>query len=92
MEVSKDLPKVASGLTRTYSVIRVHDGQAEIIAEGLTAKDGKITVETDKFSTYAITYTDKVATNPKTGDTVIIAVAIFTITTIALIAKKKFTK
>ena len=89
LPVSKDLPKVAEGYQRTYSVIRVHEGVAEVIAEGIEAVDGKIPVETDKFSTYAVTYTDKVATNPKTGDSIMIAVAVFALTTLAFVIIKK---
>ena len=92
LEVSKDLPAVASGFSRTYSVIRVHDGKAEIIEEGLTANNGKITIETDKFSTYAVTYTDTVTTNPKTGDAVVfigigMVIAMFSVVVIRKIRK-----
>ena len=58
VECSKDLPKVETGYTRTFFVIRLHDGKAEVIAKDLVAKDGIVTFETDKFSTYAIAYED----------------------------------
>ena len=58
LTVPKDLKAVEEGYTRTYSVIRIHDGKAEVIAEGLTEKEGKILAETDKFSTYGLAYTD----------------------------------
>ena len=74
----EDLTKVADGFTRTYYVIRYHEGKAEILD---TKVNGNIlTFATDKFSTYAIAYQDvenakpaseKVVENPKTGDNII---------------------
>ena len=43
---------------RTYQVIRVHDGKPEIIPSKWDASAGVLTFETDKFSTYAVTYSD----------------------------------
>ena len=55
--VPKSFPAVADGYTRTYTVIRLHDGVAEKLPTTLNA-DGTISFETDKFSTYALAYTD----------------------------------
>ena len=55
--VPKSFPSVANGYTRTYVVIRLHDGKAEKLPTSLNA-DGTISFETDKFSTYALAYTD----------------------------------
>ena len=56
---------------RTFIVIRVHDGKVEELKT--VEKDGMLTFETDKFSTYALTYKDveptKPATKPTTPDT-----------------------
>lgn len=41
---------------RTFDVIRVHDGKAEVLKS--TMEENIITFATDKFSTYAIIYTD----------------------------------
>ncbi len=62
--------------TRTYYIICVHDGKAEVI-EGTYNKDtGEFTFVTDRFSTYAIVYKDTAKDTtgkpddvPKTGDT-----------------------
>ena len=47
-----------SSKVRTYQVIRVHDGKPEIIPSKWDASAGVLTFETDKFSTYAVTYSD----------------------------------
>lgn len=51
--VPKDLQKDG----RTFSVVRVHNGKAEKLAAAYT--NGIVTFETDRFSTYALIYTDK---------------------------------
>jgi len=43
--------------TRAYAVIRMHDGQAETLTD-LDSNPNTITIETDRFSTYAIIYRD----------------------------------
>lgn len=60
VKLSVDLPSNLSapeGKERTYYVIRIHDGEAEILPATLNGKT--ITFETDKFSTYSIWYTEK---------------------------------
>ena len=66
-----ELQEVAEGYTRTYYVVRVHDGKAELL-ETTLSEDGKsLTFETDKFSTYALTYVDSLASEetPTTPET-----------------------
>lgn len=67
LNVPNDQPEVASGYTRKYTVVRVHDGVAEKL-DTIFNDDGTITFKTDKFSTYAITYTDSRTSTPDTGD------------------------
>lgn len=43
--------------TRTYAVMRAHNGKAELLADTDDSAD-TITIETDRFSTYAIVYKD----------------------------------
>ena len=53
--------------TRNYSVVRVHDGNVDVLDSQL--KDGYISFKTDKFSTYAIVYNDESKdNNPKPDD------------------------
>ena len=66
-----ELQEVAEGYTRTYYVVRVHAGKAELL-ETTLSEDGKsLTFETDKFSTYALTYVDSLASEetPTTPET-----------------------
>lgn len=51
------LKNTDSKKTRTFAVIRVHDGSAEFLADTDDSAD-TITIETDRFSTYAIVYQD----------------------------------
>ena len=52
-------------VTRTYQVVRIHNGVATVIPA--TFANGKITFETDEFSTYAIISTDTQNTGGNTG-------------------------
>jgi hypothetical protein len=70
VDVPKDIPTIKKGYSRTYYIIRVHDG----LAERLETKydNGKLSFETDKFSDYVLVYEDVANTElddtPKTGD------------------------
>ena len=68
--VPKSFPAVADGYTRTYVVLRLHDGSVTVLPTTLNA-DGTLSFETDKFSTYALAYTDvkKEETKEPTADT-----------------------
>lgn len=65
VSVPKDVEDVAEGYTRTYKIVRVHDGVAEELDTVLN-KDNTLTFKTGLFSTYAITYID---TKNASGDT-----------------------
>ena len=45
---------------RTYKIIRIHDGQATIL-DATVDENYELTFETDRFSTYALVYTDSAA-------------------------------
>lgn len=51
------LKNTDSQKTRTFGVIRVHGGQAEFLND-LDQSEDTITIETDRFSTYAVVYQD----------------------------------
>ena len=55
--VPEALRNADSSKTRTFAVVRVHDGRAELLAD-LDGSTDTITIETDRFSTYAIVYQD----------------------------------
>lgn len=44
---------------RTYQVVRIHDGEAETLVSDYDSESGKLTFNTDRFSTYAIAYADE---------------------------------
>ena len=71
MTLPKELLTADDTMTRTYSVLRIHDGKVEAVATEFDAKTGALTFETDRFSTYAVVYKDVSVEIevPSTGDT-----------------------
>lgn len=57
VDVSDD-SEVASGYTRTYYVVRLHDGVAERLSTTYDADSKVVSFDSDKFSTYLIAYED----------------------------------
>ena len=68
--IPESLKNTDTTKTRTYEIIRVHEGVAEVIESSFDEAAGTITFSTDKFSTYAIVYADTVNTpeNPETPE------------------------
>lgn len=62
--IPDDLKQVSKEYSRTFYIIREHEGEVEILPT--TLKDGKLLFETDKFSTYVLAYED--IKNPETFD------------------------
>ena len=87
VDLPTTLPEVAKGYTRTYYILREHDGVYEKLNATLT-KDGKLSFATDKFSKYAIAYED--VKNPDTLDSIvsIVTLAISSIGTAGYSIKK----
>ena len=54
--VPENLPELAEGFRRIFYIVREHDGDIDILE--VKEADGKLSFETDKFSTYAIAYKD----------------------------------
>ena len=98
--VPEDLRNADSKIDRVYKVIRVHEGKADILTTVYDAKTGKLSFQTDRFSTYALVYTDTPAvdpSNPKTGDSTdlmllvsLMTVSLLGIVALAVIPKKRF--
>ena len=44
--------------TRTYKVVRIHNGKPEIVESKWDEATGTLSFGTDKFSVYAVTYSD----------------------------------
>lgn len=65
--IPAELAEAAAGKDGTYSVIRIHDGVTEALETEYNSEYDTVTFETDRFSTYAITYTVKSGDTPS-GD------------------------
>ena len=67
VSIPETLKNVPEGYTRTYQIVRVHDGVATVLAEGT---GDTLTISSDKFSSYFIIFKDvKNSTDDKKQDT-----------------------
>lgn len=57
------LSKVKDGYIRKYYVVRVHNGETTLIDDVTDNGDNTISFMSDKFSTYAVAYTDVLKSN-----------------------------
>ena len=100
-----ELQQVSEGYTRTYYMLREHDGKIEVL-DTTVASDGKsLTFETDKFSNYALVYSDVLidddepvidepVENPSTNDSVGVfmalgAISVMGLATATVVLKKR---
>ncbi len=68
--IPESLKNTDSKITRTYYIVRYHDGASDVIDASMN-EDGTLSFESDKFSTYALAYRDVSDTeNPPTLDTI----------------------
>lgn len=70
IKITIEVPESLRAEGRTFSVLRYHDGQVDVLTS--SQNSNTITFETDRFSTYALTYIDgsnQTTESPKTGDT-----------------------
>ncbi len=59
-------------MVREYKIIRLHEGEVDVISGTFDAATGEFSFESDKFSTYAIAYNDvPVDDDPTPNDDVI---------------------
>ena len=65
--VPEGLKSTDGGKARTFAVIRVHNGQVELL-EDLDGNDDTITIATDRFSTYTIVYREGKDSGSGDGD------------------------
>lgn len=63
--VTFEIPKNLRG-KEEYSVIRIH-GDETTVLEDMDDNENIVTIETDKFSTYALTYQEKASTSNTSG-------------------------
>ena len=85
LKVPENLKNNNPSKIRKYYILRLHNGVVDKLE---TELNGDIlSFETDKFSTYALTYED--VDNPKTGDSILTYVILSIISLIGLIIYKK---
>jgi hypothetical protein len=74
VELPSNLINRNAGVSRRYVVIRLHDGVVTTLETTFDSTTNKLAFSTDRFSTYAIAYTDEAvgslvtSGSPKTGD------------------------
>ncbi len=67
LTIPDSLINTDSGTARSYAVIRVHNGVADLLAD-MDNDEATVTIETDLFSTYALVYKDKANTGGQNPD------------------------
>lgn len=55
---------------RQYKIVRIHGGQVDVLDAVFDTATKQLSFYTDRFSTYAVVYSDSASIAPKTGDTV----------------------
>lgn len=65
IKLAKEFININDKVSRTYSVIRVHDGVATTIEGEYDEATETFTFETDRFSTYSLVYTDTAIKEPE---------------------------
>ncbi len=79
IDAPESLKNVPANTTRKFFIIRTHEGEEPELIEA-TLKDGKLIFKTDKFSNYAIGYTDtENKTNPLTRDNILSYIVLFSL-------------
>lgn len=63
VQIPADILNAPEGYVREFNIVRVHNGIAEMLNP--TKNGDQLSFASDKFSTYAIVYSDKVATTPE---------------------------
>lgn len=89
IDLSKDLINEFPGITRTYSVMRVHDGVVETLDTSHNEIKNTLTFETDRFSTYAIVYQDEINTMAYIiGGVAVLGILLMVVIILGVIRKK----
>ena len=94
MKVPTELLPESEAQGRVYYIVRTHNGTVDLLDTKFDAEVGTITFETDRFSDYAIAYSD-IEPSPATGDSfsTVLWVTLMAVSAMALavllIGKKK---
>ena len=85
--IPEGLPKVKEGYIRKYYVVRIHNGKTTLIDDVTDNGDGTVSFMSDKFSTYALAYTDVLnSSNPATSDNLVLYMILLSFSIISLIS------
>ena len=92
LTISIDAPasvlNVPANTNRKFFIVRTHEGEEPEVIEA-TLVNGKLVFKTDKFSSYAVGYSDTTTKNPTTGDSIISYVMVLGLSLGALYLIKK---
>ena len=104
LTITVAIPEELKAEGRIYKVIRNHNGVVDVL-DTIVNEDGTISFKTDRFSTYALAYTDKAETKldvkpltdtkaPKTGDNNLVmfymVMCLTALAAMVLVKRKKF--
>ena len=85
----ESIKNIPANTTRKFFIVRTHEGEEPEVIEA-TYKDGKLIFKTDKFSNYAVGYTDtENKINPSTGDNIITYAVILILAAVSLYVVKR---
>lgn len=85
--IPEGLSKVKDGYIRKYYVVRIHNGKTTLIDDVTDNGDGTVSFMSDKFSTYALAYTDVLnSSNPATSDNLVLYMILLSFSIISLIS------
>ena len=90
LKISIEIPESLLNLNRKFYIIRLHNGVATKIIP--TINENMLTFETDKFSIYALAYTDIENSNPKTGDGITYMIIILILSIVGLVTTSIYVK
>ena len=68
IKLDKELINTDTNVNREYSIVRIHDGKAEFIPCEFDSATGTITFSSDKFSVFAVVYSDTKTDNGNTNN------------------------
>ena len=68
IKLDKELINTDTNVNREYSIVRIHDGKAEFIPCEFDSATGTITFSSDKFSVFAVVYSDTKTNNGNTNN------------------------
>ncbi len=93
IRITFEVPKALRSPSRTFAVLRVHDGEATLLSD-LDHDENTVTIETARFSTYALVYRESASApgssgNPSTGIAISLVPLAAAVTVLMVTVKRK---